>query len=78
MDTPSITKSLIQAHGVRDAICYPTELGIFSVNVLTRRGQTFTANLETVDDLSELLDIIEDHTSEALSNKKYSLKFEIS
>ena len=77
MDTPTIIKSLLQAHGVRDVISYPTECGIYSVNVQTKRGRTITSNIETTEELSELIDIVEDYTSEALSDKKYSLKFEI-
>ena len=77
MDTPTIIGTLLQAHGVKDVISYPTECGIYSVNVQTVRGRTVTANIETTEELSELADIIEDFTSEALSDKKYSLKFEI-
>lgn len=77
MNTPLITKSLLQAHGVNDVISYPTECGIYAVNVLTSRGRTITANIETTVELSELVDIIEDLTSSAISDKKYSLKFEI-
>ena len=70
MDTPTIIKSLLQAHGVRDVISYPTECGIYSVNVQTKRGRTITSNIETTEELSELIDIVEDYTSEALSDKK--------
>jgi len=77
MDTPTIIGTLLQAHGVKDVISYPTECGIYSVNVQTIHGRTVTANIKTAKHLSDLTDIIEDFTSGALSDKKYYLKFEI-
>ena len=76
--SPVILKTLLQLQGVEHAIAHPVGNGAHthSVIVWTHDGAV-EATVGSVRDLDELVSIVEDHVTAALTSKKYRLNFRI-
>ena len=76
--SPVILMTLFQLQGVEHAIAHPVGHGAHahSVIVWTQDGAIETT-VGSVRDLDELVNIVEDHVTAALTSKKYRLNFRI-
>ena len=76
--SPVILKTLLQLQGVEHAIAHPVGRGTHahSVIVWTQDG-AIEATVASASDLDELVSVIEDHVTAALTSKKYKLNFRI-
>jgi hypothetical protein len=76
--SPVILKTLLQLQGVEHAISHPIGSGAHaqSVVVWTQDG-AIEATVGSAEDLDELVSIVEDHVTAALTSKKYRLNFRI-
>lgn len=76
--SPVILKTLLQLQGVEHATAHPVGHGAHahSVIVWTQDG-AIEATVASAGDLDELVSVIEDHVTAALTSKKYKLSFRI-
>ena len=76
--SPTIIKTLLQLQSVEHAIAHPVGNGAHahSVIVWTHDG-AIEATIASASDLDELVSIVEDHVTAALTSKKYLLGFRI-
>jgi hypothetical protein len=78
VSTPTILATINQLQGVEHTLAHPVGNGAHahSVIVWTHDG-AIEATVESAAHLDELVSIVEDHVTAALTSKKYRLNFRI-
>ena len=78
LSTPVITRTINQLQGVEHVLVHPVGEGSSSFTVLAwTEDSCIDSCITTSEQLSELVDIIECHVTDALVSKKRSLNFRI-
>ena len=78
VSAPHILKTLNQLQGVEHVLAHPVGNGshVHGVIVWTQDG-AIEATVESAEHLDELVSIVEDHVTAALTSRKYRLNFRI-
>lgn len=78
LNAPLILSTLNQLQGVEHTLAHPVGNGshVYSVIVWTQDGAV-EATVESLEHLDDLVSIVEDHVTAALTSRKYRLNFRI-